>query len=84
LIEERPRRHHNEKGERRAAEPDVQRLVDVLRRVADQEGEEAGDAEEGGAEAFGEELAFEILDACLVGVGVQETEVMDGLTISPS
>ncbi len=68
MIEERPRRHYDKECECRTAQPSVQSVVDVLRRVAGQEGEEAGDAEEDGAQAFGEELAFEVLRFVLVWV----------------
>lgn len=60
-IEERPLRHHDQKRKSRAAEPDVQCLVDVLCDEAGEEGDDAGDGEEDGADCFGETLAFEVL-----------------------
>lgn len=61
LIEERPGRHDDQERQRRPSEPDVERVVDVLRDVACEEGEQAAEAEEDRAEGFGEGLAFEIL-----------------------
>jgi len=61
LIVERPRWHHRQERQRRAAQPDVQCLVDVLRAEADEEGDGAGEGEEGVGEEVGEALAFEVL-----------------------
>ena len=61
LIEQRPWRDYNQERESCAAKPDVECLVDVLRDEADEEGEDARDAEEGGADVFCEALAGEVL-----------------------
>lgn len=53
LIEERPWRHHYQERQSRAAEPDVEGLVDVLSDEADKEGEGAGEGEQGVGEEFG-------------------------------
>ncbi len=42
LIVKRPRWHHGQERQRRAAEPNVKCLVDVLRAETDEEGDGAG------------------------------------------
>ena len=61
LIVKRPRWHHHQKRQRCPAEPNVQCLVDILRAEADEEGDGAGEGEEGVGEEVGQALAFEVL-----------------------
>lgn len=61
LVEERPRRNDDQERESGAAEADVERLIDVLRREADKECYCADDGEEAVGDVFGESLAFEVL-----------------------
>lgn len=57
----RPRRHAHQKRHRRPAQPDIQRVVDILGDEAGEEGEEAGRGEQEGGEGFDEGLAVEVL-----------------------
>lgn len=57
----RPRRQAHQEGHRRPAQPDVQRVVDVLSEEAGEEGEDASYGEQNGGEGFDEVLAVEVL-----------------------
>lgn len=61
LVVERPRRDDNQECQRRAAQPDVQRLVDVLGAEADEESDRAKEGEDPVREELSEALAFKVL-----------------------
>lgn len=61
LIVPWPGRHDDQEGQRCAAKANVERLDDVLRDVADEEGDDAGDGEQQVLEELGEALALEVL-----------------------
>lgn len=61
LIVPWPGRHDDQEGQRGAAEADVERVDNVLRGEADEEGDDAGDGEQQVLEEFGEPLALEVL-----------------------
>jgi len=61
LIPEGPWRDRNEKSQSCAAEADIKCVVDVLCDEASEEGEDAGECEEEGAESFDAGFSLEVL-----------------------
>lgn len=72
LVVERPLRDNDQECDCGAAESEVKGFVDVLGDEAGEEGEDAGQSEQGGGEELGEGLAFEVLRDCVSGCMLYE------------